>query len=125
MSKIKQEKLGELSIDDLIGHYATAALLHGKNTISGNYRETNRHHDIIAAIYRELKLRGDEAVKRLTELLENDDDSVKVWAAAHTLEFNELECSNILEKIGLDRGLVPLAARMTLREWRKGTLKFP
>jgi HEAT repeat protein len=125
MSVFKRKRLQNLSTDKLVERYAEAALLHGENTLSGNYRETNRQHDVIAAIYRELKSRGEEHVMQLKELINDRDDAVRLWAAAHTLDLCQDVSEKVLEEIGRSKGLIPLSARTTLREWRKGTLKFP
>ena len=44
-------------------------------------------HAEIAAVYRELRRRGPDDQGALLELLQHDDAGVRLWAAAHALEF--------------------------------------
>jgi hypothetical protein len=56
----------------------------------------------------------------LLPLLEDSDVHVRMWAAAHALEFAPSEAEPVLASIGKLPGLAGLSARMTLQEWQKG-----
>jgi hypothetical protein len=47
------------------------------------------------------------------------------WAAFHALEFAPKEAVPVLEALSKSRGISGFDAEITLKEWRKGTLKFP
>jgi hypothetical protein len=68
--------------DSRVSAYADAASAHGRATAAG---ESNCANDRLAAIYRELRHEGQR--ERLLPLLEHADAAVRVWAAAHALEF--------------------------------------
>ena len=110
----------------LIERYRRAAAQHYRSTSEGVVRETNKAADEIARVYRELRQRGLAAQQLLLPLLEDDDPGVRGWAAAHALEFAQEKGVPVLEaEARYSDDLHRFGAEMTLREWRKGTLKFP
>jgi hypothetical protein len=114
--------LAALSTGDLIARYADAAKRHGAATVSGS-RPANEEADLIAAVYRELRRRNSEDA--LLRLLESGDDGVRCWAAAHALEFAPEHGEPVLVRLADSPGLLGFTAEMTLREWRRGRLRFP
>jgi hypothetical protein len=113
------------TIEELVEAYRRAAAAHGQATSDGDHRAANRHHDVIAKIYRELRSRGPSAQSALVPLIHDANDGVRSWAAAHALEFAPERAEPVLEKLAAGSGLVGFAAEMTLEMWRKGELKFP
>lgn len=110
----------------LVRRYSIAAAAHGAAKESGSYKKANKQHDIIAGIYRELRARGLEAQLALLDLLDDPNPSVRGWAAAHALEFAPARGELVLRELARRMpGLIGLGAEMTLREWRKGALRFP
>jgi len=112
-------------VNTLVATYRAAAVSHGIATANGDYRSANRHHDMIAGIYRELRRRGDEARKDLLPLLNDMNPHVRAWAAAHALEFAPDHGEPVLRRLASAGGIVGLNAEMTLNEWSNGSLKFP
>jgi hypothetical protein len=112
---------------DLIERYRMAAVQHGKATAEGDCKAGNKAHDVIAGAYRELRARGTSSQKLLLPLLDDADCSVRIWAASHALEFAPDVGMPVLEALANAKGIgiQRLNAEMTLREWRKGALKFP
>ncbi len=114
------------SSKELVTQYEEAAIQHGESTESGNYKKTNRAHEIVAGVYRELRRRGQEDQELLLALLSSENLAVRVWAATHSLEFRPKRGEPILEAVVAGPlSLVQLDAEMVLKEWRKGNLKFP
>jgi len=110
----------------LVETYAIAAAVHGEATESGNYRVANRNATIIEAIYRELRARGETALRELLPLLRDARPGVRGFAGAHCLLFAPDQASVVLEALAsTPRSLVGLSAEMTLLEWKKGALRFP
>lgn len=110
----------------LIRLYAEAAAMHGKASAEGDYENANHQYDIIATVYRELRARGRDNQLTLLGLLQDNNPSVRLWAASHALEFAPEEGEPVLvELYNSERGLHRLNAEMTLEEWRKGALVFP
>jgi len=70
-----KEGLAHASVTDLVSTYAQAAAVHGRASSEGDYDTANIQHDLIAAVYRQLRERGGWAalVTALSEgLCEND-----------------------------------------------------
>ncbi|MFG0275815.1 MAG: DUF2019 domain-containing protein [Phycisphaerales bacterium] len=106
--------------------YKEAARLHGEFTESGDHKATNKAHDKIATIYAELRHRGEDAQRKLLPLLRDRDPSVRCWAAAHALDFAPHEGAPVLQSLAQNQcGFLGFGAKMTLREWEAGRLRFP
>jgi len=114
-----------LSDEQLIKRYVAAASGHRRATEEGNPRKANEQHDILAAAYRELRKRGLAAQRKLLPLLVHADVGVRIWAAAHALEFSPRDGEPVLVAIARLSGPIGFSAEMTLKEWRKGRLEFP
>jgi len=50
---------------------------------------------------------------------------VRIWAAAHALEFSPRDGEPVLVAIARLSEPIGFSAEMTLKEWRKGRLEFP
>lgn len=110
----------------LVRQYADAAAAHGRATEVGDYKAANAAHEALASVYRELRRRGVEAQRALLPLLENEDLGVQAWAGAHALEFAPVEGEQALTRISeIPKSLVSFSAKMALRQWREGKLRFP
>lgn len=118
--------MSALDTEALVQKYALHAASHRRATEDGDHRSANREHDRLAAVYREIRGRGTVAQEALLPLLTHSDASVRVWAAAHSLEFRpgvaEATLIELAESAG---GLARVSAESTLREWRAGRLVFP
>jgi hypothetical protein len=115
----------EKDVSYLIENYVSAALAHGEATKSGDYSAANRAYENIAAIYRELRSRGISAQNSLLPLLNHMDIAVRCWAASHALEFAPDQGIITLEALSKSQGIWRLKAATILKEWKKGSLKFP
>ena len=109
----------------LLDEYVTSAIAHGQATLSGANREGGRHADNIARLYSAIRSLGTVARQSLLALLEHNDHSVRVWAAAHSLEYAPEMAKPVLEVEASRPGMIGFSAKMTLEEWRKGRLHFP
>lgn len=119
------KKIQNAPISELLKIYAAAATAHGEATAKGDYRAANKQHDIVVAAYREFRARGLEAQRSLFGLLDHPHEAVRGWAAAHALEFAPEEGAPVLESLAKSASIYGFTARVTLEEWKKGTLKFP
>lgn len=117
--------LKRAKVDELLVMYANAAVAHGQATIKGDFRNGNPQADIIFAIYRELRARGESAQHSLLSLIGHSDSSVRCWVAAHAMEFAPDRGQPVLEALSQEQGLIAFTAEMTLEQWKKGKLKFP
>jgi hypothetical protein len=117
----KQQGYRHYSTEQLVAIYRQAALEHSHSDGAAG----NAAADRIAAVYRELRSRGLEHQKRLLPLLLREDDGVRVWAAAHALEFEPRQGEAILSEIAKGMGMKAFSAKMALKSWREGNLHFP
>lgn len=123
---MKRPKLSELATISLIAAYRKSAERHGEATEAGDYVTANREAGDLAVIYAELRLRGLESQQCLLPLLCDPEDRVRLWAAAHALEFAPSIGEQVLAKLAETTiGFVKMDANMTLKEWREGRLRFP
>ena len=121
MAPIEEEQL-----ESLVHRYTEAAKAHGQATENGDYEKANEAHDVIASAYRELRRRGLDAQRALLALLDHSDPGVRSWSAAHALEFSPAEGERVLSRMeNIPKSLVSFSAKMTLRQWREGKLRFP
>jgi hypothetical protein len=116
---------GQNTVKELLDMYVEAARGHGLATRHGDAVGANKQHDIIAAIYREIRKRGIDAQSALLALLDHDEPPVRMWAAAHALEFAPARGEAVLTDLLSEEGLEAFNAEMTLEVWRAGELRFP
>ena len=111
---------------ELVRRYADAAAIHGGATERGEHVKGNAAHEVISSVYRELRRRGPDAQRALLDLLGDPDLGVRCWAASHALEFSPLDGERVLSEVAsLPKSLAGFSARMTLKQWRDGKLRFP
>jgi hypothetical protein len=97
---------------------------HGRATMSGTARETNKAYDGTIIALRELRQIADKGVSVLLGHLQDDDLSVVSWSALCLLPYRELEAVAALERVAQSgQRHTGFEADMTLREWRAGRLK--
>lgn len=122
---LSEATLAAATLDTLIAQYRIAASRHHEATVHGDHISANRSHELLAAAYRELRRRGGDAQRQLLPLLAEDDYGVRMWAAAHALEFAPDEGRRALERLVSEPGIAGFTARITLESWAAGTLRFP
>jgi len=121
----EEDDYREHSTEELVELYRKAASEHGKANLRGDVATGNHAADRIAAIYRELRSRGLEHQRSLLPLLLSEDRGVREWAAAHSLEFEPGRGEAILIDLAKAEGMQGFNARMTLKVWHEGKLRFP
>jgi len=120
---IDRQELTSATVNQLLSLYVDAASAHLRASKQGDHKRANPQHDIVAAAYRELRERGEEAA--LLPLLAHADPGVRSWAGAHALEFSPRAGEKVLEELTAEPGPVGFNAQMTLETWRGGELRFP
>jgi len=113
-------------LQGLLVEYRDAAAAHGAATEQGDHEASSRACDAIAEVYGELRRRGTATVQRLIPFLEDEDVGVRFWVASHALEFAPEKGQAVLSEIAqTPNSLIAFSAKMALREWKAGRLKFP
>lgn len=106
---------------DIKQEYIEAAIKQRDSSYSGDSKIANKQYRILKRIYKQIE---EDVVDRkiLLELLNNDNISVRGWAAAHMLGlgFEVALAEKELERIAVDPGMVGFSAKMTLKTWKQG-----
>jgi predicted nucleotide-binding protein (sugar kinase/HSP70/actin superfamily) len=102
--------------------FEDAAIQHEKATQSGDYKAANKAFKSINECAR--YFRENEEVEKLLIFLNHESVGVRVWSASYLLFSHESDAIKTLEEISLGIGIQSFNAQMTLKEWRKGTLKL-
>jgi hypothetical protein len=119
-------ELDRLSDSQLLERYATMALHHGKASRDGDHKRANMAYEDLASIVRIVRARDAGAAEALGQLLRDERLDVRVWAATHMLEFDSPAAESTLREIAQGpASLNQLDAKMVLREWESGRLRFP
>lgn len=82
----------------------------------------NNCYDELLAIA--IELRNEGKLHELDGLLDSDNEGVQFEAATKLLTLNFEKAEKTLEKLTEKKGILPFSAKMTLRQWRAGNLKF-
>src|SRR5262249_39719640 len=109
----------------LMTAYTNAATRYGRALSRCDFKEANRQADRLSQLY--LKLRGrprDIRVALLLPLLNHIELGVRLWAAAHALEFAPQLAERVLDRLMSANGLTSQVAAATLRDWHSGDLSF-
>lgn len=113
------------SIAELSAMYEEAATMQWQALQDSNSRAANTQHKRIMALWKELKDRGNEGQAALLALMASSHPHVRVWAAAHVLEFHPRQAEAELERLANGPpSMIRLDAEMTLKQWRAGKLSF-
>lgn len=112
------------SLADLIGRYKTAAAGYAQAIETGDAEKSDKCFDEIESAFRKLKQQGRSGLAAISNLLESDHDGVKLWAAAHLLNYPEFNSLPVLEKLRASSTILAMTAEVTLDQWRNGQLKY-
>lgn len=119
------ERLCDLEIETLVNRYAEATAEHGRATERGDHRRANRAQEVVSSVYRELRRRGLESQRLLLRFLTDSNAGTRLWAASHSLEFSPGDGEPVLIAMSeTPQSLVGFSAKMTLKQWREGKLRF-
>lgn len=103
--------------------FASACTLKGEYEEIGDSKNGNKQYKTINSIY--LLLKKENRLDELLELLDHENPYVRSWAAGYILQISPLRAEKTLEELAnIKSRPVGFNAEMTLREWKKGNLKF-
>jgi hypothetical protein len=106
-----------------LNKFVNACTLKGEYEEIGDSKNGNKQYKTIHSIY--LLLKKENRLDELIGLLDHENPYVRSWAAGYTLQISPLRAEKILEELAdIKSKPVGFNAEMTLREWRKGNLKF-
>ncbi|MBT3200824.1 MAG: hypothetical protein HN350_13015 [Phycisphaerales bacterium] len=108
----------------LIEEYVVAAEEYGRCIQDGNPKGADKCVDVIEGAFVDIKAIGKEGFDELSSLLELDDESVRLWASSHLLNYPEYNSLSVLEKIKNSTTILALTAEVTLDQWRNGKVNY-
>jgi hypothetical protein len=112
--------------ETLLESYRQAAIRHRTALEEGNAKAANRAHDKVVKLSHHFRHGGSDLQEAFIVLLNDENLSVRAWAATHALEFAPDEAVRVLRKIARGpRSLIRLSAEMVLAQWEAGTLYLP
>jgi hypothetical protein len=112
-------------LDTLIAVYKENASKHGKAIVEGDYNLANESHDLLIQVLIEIRKHDEEGAIALASIIQDKDDSVKCWAATHSLSYDQDKSEKALLDLSEKKGPIAFNAEMVLSEWKKGTLEIP
>ncbi|MFP2901067.1 hypothetical protein [Corallococcus sp. 4LFB] len=115
-------KFQKASTEELVQWYADGSIAYGQALEAADSRSANSAHDKVVGAYEELRSRG--ATSQLIPLLKSEDETLRMHAAFHVLEFAPELSEPTLLWLAKRPGFVGFRAEHTLKAWREGTLKF-
>ncbi len=107
----------------IIQKYVDLVIKRGIFQEEGNSKESNKLYDKIEKYRKTMKDNMELYIEDLKNLLNHENDYVRLTTAFTLLPFLEKKSEDVLEKISIKRGLVGFSAKMILQEWKKGNLK--
>ncbi len=108
--------------DEFLRNYREYAVEHGAQAKTGNHVATNIAYDRLLAVLKTLY--EENADSEIMSLLDDENASVRLWAAAHSLELDEpLALATLNELAAAGIPIISMDARYTAQEWLKGNLR--
>ncbi|MBD1432692.1 DUF2019 domain-containing protein [Sphingobacterium sp. DN00404] len=95
------------------------AIEHGEAYSNGNYKKANKLHAKLHDLYNYAKKWNQ--VEVFSELLQDKNESVRLWSAIFTLKFNPEVAEKILIGLKKESG-VKMTAETTLQLWKEDKL---
>lgn len=107
----------------LIEEYVEAAINYGESIEKGNSKEANKNATKMHEIRNKIK-QVENYHNWFIPLLNHENDYVKLYSAYLLLQVVPEKAEIVLVELSKKRKLLGFEAKMTLKEWRKGNLKF-
>lgn len=112
-------------LSEIVARYKLHAENHGKATLDGDSELANLSYDEIVKCLQQIRQFGIEGDIALLSLTEDENQSVRCWAASHSLRFDKHKAKKVLKRLSKERGIIAFDAEMVLKEWKKGRLELP
>lgn len=112
------------NIDELLQCYATSAKAYGASIGAGDAKQSDKHFDAVEVAFENLKQLGRPGLEAISRLLDSEDEGVRLWSAAHLLNYPEFNALPVLEQLKRSPSILSLTAEITLDQWRNGNLKY-
>lgn len=109
----------------LMTAYTNAATRYGHALSRCDFKEVNRQAARLSKLYLAIRSQPhDSRVEMLLPLLNHIQLGVRLWAAAHALEFAPQLAEPVLHRLMNAKGLASQIAAATLRDWHSGDFRL-
>lgn len=88
----------------------------------GDSKNGNKCFDELTKLVSELKIKNE--LDKLIALLEDTNDGVKFETASKLLLLYPTKAEPVLEHLANKRGILPFAAKQTLKQWKAGKIEL-
>ncbi|KKL65398.1 hypothetical protein LCGC14_2155390, partial [marine sediment metagenome] len=95
---------------------------HGEATLSGDSNIANKSYDNLINSKEKLFAHGNCGKKNLIELLNHENDSVRLWAATHCLHVDAPLAIEALRALAESDSILGFSASMVIEEYNKGNI---
>lgn len=102
-------------------NFKVFSIEHGKAFYNGEHKKANELHKKLHELYNEAKKQNTADV--FEEFLNDEDESVRLWAAIFTLKFSPQNAERVLEQLSEKSG-IKMTAKITLDLWKQGKLNL-
>jgi hypothetical protein len=108
--------------ENIKDRFLSAAIEHGQAIAIGDHRKANKIHKKVQSLYNQAKEQNQADV--FSELLNEEDESVRLWAATLSLRVLPMIAEKALEKLTELTTITGLSAKTTLLLWKEGKLNL-
>lgn len=108
--------------NELLSQFEKAAVKYDLLRLNGTAKQMNAQFDLMTRIIGELAQLNKLDV--LKSILTNDSEAVRFFVSSMILGAFPAEAETVLIDIANSKGFYAFNAKITLKEWRKGNLKF-
>lgn len=106
--------------DKIKEDFLSEAIEHGKAIAIGNSTKANKLHKKLHTLYN--KAKEQNIINVFEELLNEDDENVRIWAATFSLSSSPELAEKALGKLTELNSITGLSAKTTLHLWKEGKL---
>jgi len=107
------------TIEKIAESFVTLATEHGEAYESADYKKANKLHKKLHDLYDTGKSEGIGDV--FSQYLNNNNESVRLWAAIFTLRYNPEDAEKTLNSLA-QNSTIKMTAQTTLNLWKSGKL---
>ncbi len=116
--------MNQHALEQLIQDYSAAARSYGRAILGGCTNKSDTSFDDIETTFGRIKETGKPGLQALSTLLESSDESVRLWASSHLLNYSEFQSAVVLEEICSSPSVLALTAQVTLDRWKQGYITY-
>ncbi len=106
--------------ENLIEEFLAYVAKHGHAISLGDHDKANKIHKSLQSLYNTAKEENLSNV--FEELLNEEDENVRLWAATFTLKVSPGIAEKTLQELTGSKGITGLTAKTTLQLWKLGLL---